>query len=120
MFVKNIKNCPEFTANDGCQIREWLHPKNDPIKLPYSLATGSVGVGQQTHKHTLEQAEVYLITAGKGLMHIDEEQCEVKSGDAIYVEPSQKQWIENIANETLSFTLIVNPPWTEQGDIRVD
>jgi mannose-6-phosphate isomerase-like protein (cupin superfamily) len=119
VFVKNIDDCAEFTANDGCQIREWLHPKNDAVDLPYSVAKGTVDVGLQTYKHKLEQSEVYLITAGKGLMHIDDEEKEVKTGDAIYIEPTRTQWIENNAQETLSFIVIVNPPWSEEGDIRL-
>ncbi len=120
MFVKNIDDCSEFTANDGCRIREWLHPKNDTIDLPYSIAMATVDVGQQSYKHKLEQAEVYLISSGKGIMHIDDEEREVSAGDAIYIEPSHTQWIENITNEALYFIAIVNPPWTEEGDIRMD
>ncbi len=119
MFVKNIDDCVEFTANDGCQIREWLHPKNDAIDLPYSVAIATVDVGQQSYKHKLEQGEVYLITSGRGLMHIDDEEREVTAGDAIYIEPLRTQWIENITDEVLNFTAIVNPPWSEQGDIRL-
>jgi mannose-6-phosphate isomerase-like protein (cupin superfamily) len=119
VFVKNIDDCPEFTANDGCQIREWLHPKNDSIELPYSIAMATVAIGQQSYKHKLEQAEVYLITAGKGLMHIDDEKREVKVGDAVYIEPLRTQWIENISEEVLCFTAIVNPPWSKEADIRI-
>ena len=119
MFVKNINSCSEFTANDGCQIQEWLHPKNDDIDLPYSVAIATVDVGQHSYKHKLEQAEVYLITSGRGLMHIDDETKEVKAGDAIYIEPLRTQWIENIADDILQFTAIVSPPWSEEGDIRL-
>lgn len=120
MFVKNINDCAKFTANDGCQIQEWLHPKNDNIDLPYSVAIATVDIGQHSYKHKLEQAEVYLITAGKGLMHINDEQKEVKAGDAVYIEPSRIQWIENIGDEVLAFTAIVNPPWSDEGDVRLD
>jgi mannose-6-phosphate isomerase-like protein (cupin superfamily) len=120
VFVKNISECSEFTANDGCQIKEWLHPKNDPVELSYSVAMATVDVGQKSYKHKLEQAEVYLITAGKGLMHIDDEEREVYAGDAIYIEPLRTQWIENIAEEVLCFIAIVNPPWSNVGDIRID
>jgi mannose-6-phosphate isomerase-like protein (cupin superfamily) len=119
VFVKNINECNEFTANDGCKIQEWLHPKNDSVDLPYSIAMASVNVGQQSYKHKLDQAEVYLITAGKGLMHIDDETREVNKGDAIYIEPSCIQWIENIAEEQLKFIAIVNPPWSDEGDTRL-
>lgn len=119
MFVKNISECVEFTANDGCNIREWLHPKNDAIELPYSVAIATVDIGQHSYKHKLEQAEVYLITAGRGLMHIDDEEREVTTGDAVYIEPSRTQWIENIGDEVLRFTAIVNPPWSDEQDIRL-
>jgi mannose-6-phosphate isomerase-like protein (cupin superfamily) len=119
VFVKNIDDCPEFTANDGCQIREWLHPKNDSIELPYSIAIATVAIGKQSYKHKLEQAEVYLITAGKGLMHIDDEEREVNVGDAVYIEPLRTQWIENVSEVALCFTAIVNPPWSDEGDIRL-
>lgn len=119
MFVKNIDNCPEFIANDGCRIKEWLHPKNDAVELSYSVAVATVDVGQHSYKHKLEQTEVYLITSGQGIMHIDDEETEVKAGDAIYIEPSSIQWIENNAQEPLCFIAIVNPPWSDDGDTRI-
>ena len=119
MFVKNIDDCVEFIANDGCRIKEWLHPKNDAVDLSYSVAMATVEVGEQSYKHTLEQSEVYLITAGQGLMHIDEEEQAVKVGDAIYIEPERVQWIENIGESPLQFIAIVNPPWTDEGDKRL-
>lgn len=120
MFVKNINDCAKFTANDGCQIQEWLHPKNDSVDLSYSVAMATVDVGEQSYKHTLEQTEVYLITAGQGLMHIDDEEQTVKAGDAIYIEPQRIQWIENTGELPLQFIAIVNPPWSDEGDKRLD
>ncbi len=120
MFVKNISECVEFTANDGCRIKEWLHPKNDPVELSYSVAMATVEVGQFSYKHKLEQTEIYLITSGQGCMHIDDEEKDVRAGDAIYIEALSIQWIENKSQEPLCFIAIVNPPWTEEGDIRLD
>lgn len=120
MFVKNIEACSEFIANDGCRIKEWLHPKNDSVDLPYSVAMATVDAGQASYKHKLEQAEVYLISSGQGIMHIDEEIKDVKAGDAIYIPSQCVQWIENTGNEPLCFIALVNPPWTEAGDNRID
>lgn len=119
MFVKNINKSVEFIANDGCRIREWLHPKNDQLDLPYSVAMATVDVGQQSYKHKLEQTEVYLITAGQGLMHINEIDKQVSEGDAIVIPANAIQWIENTGDELLQFIAIVNPPWTEEGDQRL-
>ena len=119
MFVKNINDCVEFTANDGCRIKEWLHPKNDAVELSYSVAVATVDIGEQSYKHTLKQTEVYLITTGQGLMHIDEEEREVKTGDAVYIKPQRVQWIENTGDMPLQFIALVNPPWSEEGDNRL-
>ena len=120
MFVKNIDDCPEFTANDGCQLREWLHPKNDPIDLPYSISTARIETGQRSLKHKLDQAEVYLITAGSGYMYVDGEQKSIKTGDMIFIKPQSAQWVENTSEDLLEFIVIVSPPWTAEGDIRLE
>jgi len=119
VFVKKLAQCSEFTANDGCRIREILHPKNDPLQLPYSLAVARVEAGKQTYRHRLRETEVYYILAGSGRMHIDEESQEVAAGDAIPIPPGTVQWIENIGTGELCFIALVNPPWSEEGDERL-
>lgn len=42
MFVKNLSDCEKFSANDGCDIQELLHPANDLVDIPYSIAIASV------------------------------------------------------------------------------
>lgn len=120
MFVKNISECPEFIANDGCLIREWIHPKNDSVDLPYSVAMATVEIGKQSYKHKLEQTEVYIVFSGEGVMHIDDEEQDVISGEAILVPANATQWIENTGDEELCFLAIVNPPWSEEGDRRIE
>ena len=120
MFVKNLGDCEEFTANDGCHIRELLHPENDPVNLPYSIAIASVGNNKNTYKHVLIQAEVYYILAGHGLMHIDDEMREIKQGDVILIPPGSIQWLENNGDTEIWFMAIVSPPWTNEGDKRID
>ncbi|MEQ8288177.1 MAG: cupin domain-containing protein [Gammaproteobacteria bacterium] len=120
MFVKNIEDCPAFTANDGCQIREWLHPDKDAVDLPYSVAMAVVAVGQQSYKHVLDQAEVYLISQGTGIMHIDEEEQVVGQGDSVFIPAKCVQWIENTGDVPLQFLALVSPPWNEADDKRLE
>lgn len=119
MFVKKTSECDAFVANDGCTIRELLHPKNDAVDLPYSLALAVVDVDRKSYQHKLEQTEVYHILQGHGRMFIDNENSEVVVGDVILIPAGILQWIENIGSESLVFTAIVNPPWTEDGDVRL-
>ena len=120
MFVKKTSECDAFVANDGCSIRELLHPENDPVDLPYSLALATVEIGRKSYQHKLEQTEIYHILQGHGRMFIENENREVRVGDVIVIPAETLQWIENIGSEPLIFAAIVSPPWTKDGYVRLN
>jgi mannose-6-phosphate isomerase-like protein (cupin superfamily) len=97
-----------------------LHPKNDAIDLSYSLALATVDVGRKSYQHKLEQTEVYHILQGHGRMFIEYEDKEVRVGDVIVIPAKALQCIENIGSEPLIFAAIVSPPWTKDGDVRLN
>ena len=49
MLIKRLKSCPEIVANDGCRLKELLHPDRDEVDLGYSLAIAWVDPGRRTH-----------------------------------------------------------------------
>jgi len=120
MFVKSLRDCPALIANDGCRVFELLHEKNDPVDLPYSMAVAEVACGERSYRHRLEQAEVYYVLRGQGLMHIDEATRAVGEGDAVLIPAGAVQWIENTGAGTLQFLALVSPPWTADGDERLE
>jgi quercetin dioxygenase-like cupin family protein len=71
-----------FTTKDGSTIREYLHT---PAQ---SLAEATLEPGQATerHYHRLSE-EIYLLTAGGGLLEVDGEERAVEAGDAILIPP---------------------------------
>jgi len=113
MLIKSLKDLPTVMANDGAEIREVLHPKNDPIGNHLSLAHATVKKGQETKNHVLEIVEIYYILSGRGFMTIDREQREVKKSDAIYVYPGSEQRIKNVGDLDLRFLVICAPPFSE-------
>jgi mannose-6-phosphate isomerase-like protein (cupin superfamily) len=119
VFVKKLKDCESLIANDGCIMRELLHPANDPVDLPYSIAIATVEQNQQSYAHKLEQDEVYYILQGEGCMYINDENNFVSSGDIIVIPANSSQWIENKGENELVFAAIVSPPWTKDGDVRI-
>ena len=119
MLIKSVRQGAVVTANDGCQLVELLHPKNDPVSLPYSLAIAEVAPHQSSYRHRLAQDEVYYLLSGVGVMHVDEQTSTVKAGDAIHIPAGAVQWIENPASEPLRFAAIVSPPWTAADDERL-
>lgn len=120
MFVKNLEACDEITANDGCLLRELLHPANDPVHLPCSIAVARVGKNARTYKHTLTHAEVYFILSGTGKMYINDEVQDIGRDDVVLIPPGSVQWLENTGNSDIRFMAIVSPPWTKECDVRID
>jgi mannose-6-phosphate isomerase-like protein (cupin superfamily) len=116
MFVKRLKDCREFAAGDGSILRELLHPEKADLQIRYSLAYAKVAKGQKTKPHRLKSCEVYYITAGSGLMHIDEETVEAGPESAIYIPPGARQYIENTGSSDLKFLCIVDPAWREEDE----
>ena len=121
MLIRRLKDCAEIVANDGCRLRELLHPGKDGSGIPYSLALAWVEPGQATFPHRLTgETEVYLILAGAGRMHLGEESAPVEAGDTVVIPRGERQWIECIGPESLHFAALVSPPWRADHDVRVD
>ena len=57
MLVKKLKRCAEIVANDGCRLREVLHPERDGVDLPFSQAVAWVDPGEATHPHRFDSNE---------------------------------------------------------------
>jgi mannose-6-phosphate isomerase-like protein (cupin superfamily) len=119
LYIKRTVDCAAFLANDGCHIRELLHPEREPLPSPYSLAHAEVAGHARTVRHRLNAVEVYYILDGCGVMHVDEEHAACMPGDIIRIPSGAVQWIENPGSQPLRFLCIVDPPWRLEDDIRL-
>lgn len=120
MLIKHESDCAEIIANDGCRLRELLHPERDAAEISYSMAIAYVEPGKSTYKHFLRQTEVYYIVQGIGRVHIGDEAQEVNVGDAVVIPKNKEQWIENVGANNLVFAVIVSPPWRAEDDVRLE
>ena len=116
MFIRELHECPEFTAGDNCTLREILHPDKAELKIRYSLAHAVVKPGDTTREHRLRTSEVYYIMEGKGIMHIDGKSAPVYPGSTIYIPPMAKQSITNPGKKALKFICIVDPAWRKEDE----
>jgi mannose-6-phosphate isomerase-like protein (cupin superfamily) len=116
MLIRKLQDCDEFIGGDGSVLREFFNSAKDNLALHYSLAHAVVKPGQLTKPHKLKACEVYYILEGKGIMHIDAEMAEVVAGQAVYIPPNSKQYIENIAEVDLQFLCIVDPAWRVEDE----
>jgi len=116
MFIRELKDCPEFIAGDNCILREILHPDKADLSLRYSLAQAIVKPGLTTWKHRLRTSEVYYIMEGEGVMYIDDEVSPVRPGSTIYIPPKATQCIRNTGGRDLVFICIVDPAWKKEDE----
>ncbi len=115
MIVKLIDREP-FKANDLTVLREILHPNNNNIDLPYSLAYAFLEKDETSLLHSLIGSEVYFIIKGIGQIILGGDQYDIEKGDCIYVAPNTPQKVKNIGDSRLEFICIVSPPWSEKEE----
>lgn len=116
MFIKDLCACDEIIAGDGTILRELLHPDKADFQIRFSLAHAMVKPGQSSLPHKLKNSEVYYILEGQGIMHVDDESAKVGSGQAVYIPPNSRQYIENTGDSDLKFLCIVDPAWQPQDE----
>ncbi|MCU0666734.1 MAG: cupin domain-containing protein [Candidatus Omnitrophica bacterium] len=116
MFVKKLKDCPEFISGDGVILRELLHRDKGDFTFRYSLAHAKLPSGRASSPHRLKHSEVYYIIKGKALMHIDNKSCVVGPGDSVYIRPHAVQYIKNTGKKMLEFLCIVDPAWEKKDE----
>ncbi len=116
MLIKNLEKIEGFVAGDKTFIQEILHPKNDKLDIPYSLARATVEIGNQSLEHTLQNIEIYIILEGEATMFIGDNSKKVMKNDVITVPKGARQYIRNDGNGILDFLCIVSPPWSEEEE----
>ncbi len=116
MLIVDLQACDEIVAGDKTFLRELLHPDKAQLQIRYSLAHALVKPAQSSLPHKLKTTEVYYILEGKGMMHVDDESAEVRTGQAIYIPPDSIQCIENTGESDLKFLCIVDPAWRSEDE----
>ncbi|MCZ7403231.1 MAG: cupin domain-containing protein [Candidatus Methanoperedens sp.] len=117
MFIRDLKDCEEFSAGDNSILRELLHPDKADLAIQYSLAHAILKPGQTSRAHKLKTSEVYYILDGQGLMHINDEIEPVHDGHAIYIPPNSTQFFKNTGEKDLIFICIVDPAWRKEDEL---
>ena len=75
-----------------------------------SLAEARLPVGAATQEHYhAKTEEIYFIIAGCGRMRIEEEETEVKVGDAVAIPPGKRHKLFNTGREPLTLLCCCAP-----------
>jgi mannose-6-phosphate isomerase-like protein (cupin superfamily) len=116
MWVRDIRDCPEFIAGDGSLLREVINPLKETPAPRYSLAWARVPARGATRPHRLASSEVYIILEGEGEMRIEAEARNVGPGQVVFIPPGARQSIVNTGAGELRFLCLVDPAWRAEDE----
>ena len=116
MNIKNIEKIEAFSGQEGTKIKKIFSPDNTSNVIRYSIAHCTINPGKTSKPHTMKTSEIYFILEGMGILHIGEEQSEVKMNDSIFVPPNSRQFLENIGETDLTALCIVDPAWRQEDE----
>ena len=120
MEIKHLNEVTAFITKDGSEIRELLAYRNSAIRNQ-SLAEARLPVGGSTQEHYHPHTEeIYFITQGTGKMRIEDEEREVRVGDAIAILPGQKHKLWNTGNETLRLLCCCAPAYEHSDTVLTE
>lgn len=104
MLIRNRSNTPAGNYdgfNTNLLIGELTTGSKD-----ISIQTTDVKPGAMQFIHSHEEEQFYYIVSGVGLIIIDEEKCDVSSGDTVTIPSNAKHGIKNCGTDTLRYLTI--------------
>ena len=120
MDVSSYAQIKPFRTLDGSEIREWAGPVSIPARNQ-SLAEATIPAGGATtaHYHRLTE-ELYLVTAGTGLLVIDGEERGVAVGDCALIPPGATHKLFNTGEAPLRIVCACAPPYSDADTVLVE
>lgn len=120
MISVDVDSINPVVGGEGTQIRQIFHPHNTMLGIRFSIVKCTVEPARKSKKHILKSAEVYYVLSGKGILHVDDQSCQIKTNEAVYVPPHSEQFIENTENFPLEFLCIVDPAWRKEDEVIIE
>jgi mannose-6-phosphate isomerase-like protein (cupin superfamily) len=101
-----------YATKDGSEIRELLHPQHHVVRNQ-SLAEATLPPGTVTllHRHRVTE-EIYHVTHGCGVMTLNDETFQIRSGDSILIPPGTPHRVENTGHEALRILCCCAPAYS--------
>jgi len=113
-MLTRYRNQAPFETKDGSEIRELMHPAVHGNRRQ-SLAEAIVYPGQTTALHWHRNSEeLYHVTAGEGLMTLDEEQFPITVRDTIAIAPRRAHCVHNSGSEPLVILCCCSPAYAHE------
>ncbi len=113
MLITNRTNT-RFGKYDGFSTNLLIGELNSGSR-EISIQITDVDPDEMQFLHSHEQEQCYYIISGTGLMIIDDQNKEVKEGDAVFIPSNSIHRIKNIGNNKLTY-LTTNQAFGKQRE----
>ncbi len=110
MYTRRLKESPRHPR--GGQISYLLLTEGDANShnLAITWVEGEPESEQERHAHSRSE-QVYVIVAGRGLIHVGDEEKEVGAGTLVFVPAGALHSIRNIGSDKLVYVSATSPPF---------
>ena len=110
-----------YVTRDGSTIREWAGPGYAAGANGLSLAEATVAPGGTTIEHLHRRSEeLYLVTAGSGLLRAGDEERAVKAGDCVAIAPGTPHRLRNDGEVDLVVVCACAPPYSHEDTVLLE
>ena len=109
MFTRRLEESPR--QHRGGQISYLLLTAGDADSQNLSITWVEGETESEQYRHAHDSEQVYVIVAGRGIMHVDGEEKEVGSGTLVFVPRNAVHSIHNHGAEKLVFVTAASPPF---------
>jgi mannose-6-phosphate isomerase-like protein (cupin superfamily) len=110
-----------YVTRDGSTIREWAGPGYAAEAAGLSLAEATVAPGGATIEHLHRRSEeLYLVTAGSGLLRVGGEERAVATGDCVAIPSGTPHRLSNDGEVDLVVVCACSPPYSHEGTVLLE
>ncbi|MGE0066696.1 MAG: cupin domain-containing protein [Solirubrobacterales bacterium] len=115
MNISRRSDLEPYRTKDGSTIREWAGPGYAAHADSQSLAEATIAPGAATTAHFHRASEeLYLVTAGSGVLRIGNEEREVEAGDCAVIPPGAVHHLRNTGATDLVVVCACSPPYSHE------
>ena len=120
MIIINRDRVDIINTAHGSEIRPLIDRTTSGV-TQCSLAEETLpsGCAVTPHRHR-EIEEIYYLVAGRGLMTVGNETCEVATGDAVYVPRGHRHTLKNTGSEPIKLILVCGPAFFYEDQVFED
>ena len=110
-----------YVTRDGSTIREWAGPGYAAEAKNQSLAEARVAPRSVTIEHLHRRSEeIYLVTAGAGVLRVGNEERVVVAGDCVAIPPGTPHQLRNAGEVDLVVVCACSPPYSHEDTVLLE